>query len=209
MDVMYGEAGPAGHDSLPQDLTWLHTEPLDRGAYRQLPESIRPVWLDVHTELVRKARDQETNRLTGPIQFVLKLLGFWRLQANDAVGLLGFNSVDAEHVAAVLGGHEQFRGRDVRDRIAHLFHIRATLRSLFRDLETENNWLREPHPLLDERSPLSLMLGGSMEDLLLTKEYVQSVAGRGRGQGFGDRRIGHFVCAIQGIESTGVHAQRG
>lgn len=135
-------------------------------------------WPGIHPENISKALGEELGRLTGPIQFVLKLLGFWRLQTSDAVGLLGFNSVDAEHVAAVLRGREQFRGRDVRDRIAHLFHIRATLRSLFRDLETENNWLREPNPLLDEKSPLSLMLGGSMEDLLLTKEYVQSVAGR-------------------------------
>ena len=58
------------------------------------------------------------------------------------------------------------------------FHIRATLASLFRDLEVENDWLREPHTLLDEREPLNLLLGGSMEDLLLVKEYVDAAAGK-------------------------------
>ena len=53
-----------------------------------------------------------------------------------------------------------------------------TLWSLFQDLGTENSWLREPHALLDDASPLSLMLSGSMEDLLMTRDYVDSVAGR-------------------------------
>ena len=133
----------------------------------------------MHTESVCKASGEKPDsRLTGPIQFVLKLLDFWRLETNDTVGLLGFDSVDADHVAAVLGGNEQFRGRDVRDRISHLFWIRKTLWSFFRDLEAENDWLREPHSMLDDRSPLSLLIGGSMEDLLLAREYVDAAAGR-------------------------------
>ena len=68
-------------------------------------------------------------------------------------------------------------GRDVRDRIAHLFRIRESLHSLFRDLEVENEWLREPHDVLEGKSPMSLMVGGSMEDLLLVKEYVDEIAG--------------------------------
>ena len=121
---------------------------------------------------------EQSSRLTGPIQFILKLLEFWRLEPNDAVGLLGFDPSDSDHVAAVLAGNEQFRGRDVRDRLSHLFRIRKTLWSLFRDLDTENEWLREPHALLNDRSPLSLLVGGSMEDLLLAREYVDSAAGK-------------------------------
>lgn len=124
------------------------------------------------------ARMAKPKKLTGPIQFVLKLLGFWSLERDDAVGLLGFGQADAAYVDATLDGIEHFRGRDVRDRIAYLFRIRETLRVLFRDLEVENEWLREPHSLLDDQSPLSLLLDGSMEDLLLVKEYVDTVAGR-------------------------------
>ena len=79
---------------------------------------------------------------------------------------------------AVLTGAADLHGRDARDRIAHLFYIRQTLSSLFRDLDVENDWLREPHTLLDEQEPLKLLLGGSMEDLLLVKEYVDAAAGR-------------------------------
>ena len=126
--------------------------------------------------LKRKAEPRE--RLTGPIQFLLMLLEFWQLGRRDAVSLLGFSNLDAVHVAEVLDGLEIFRGRDANDRIAHLLFIRETLHSLFRDLKEENKWLREPHVLLDDRSPLALLLGGSMEDLLLTREYVDAAAGR-------------------------------
>lgn len=119
----------------------------------------------------------EGGRLTGPIQFILKLLEFWRLERGDAVGLLGFDQNDADHVAAVLDGGERFRGRDVQDRIGHLYSIRMSLWSLFRNLDAENSWLREPQPLLEGRAPLGL-LAGSMDDLLLVKEFVDEVAGR-------------------------------
>lgn len=116
-------------------------------------------------------------RLSGPVQFVLKLLDYWRLSGDDAVSLLGFDSTDSDYVKDVLNGMASFRGRDVRDRIAHLFHIWTTLSSLFQDRGVENDWLREPHALLDEQSPLNLLLGGAMENLLLVKEYVDAAAG--------------------------------
>lgn len=118
------------------------------------------------------------NRISGPVQFVLKLLESWRLNRDDATLLLGFDQTDNNLVQAILEGAADLHGRDVRDRIAHLFHIRQTLSSLFRDLDVENEWLREPHTLLDEQEPLKLLLGGSMEDLLLIKEYVDAAAGR-------------------------------
>ena len=120
---------------------------------------------------------QVARRLTGPVQFVRKLIGSWDLSVPDATVLLGHDLDDFEHVSAVLDGREQFRGRDVRDRIAHLFCIRRALWSLFRDLDVENEWLREQHRMLSEKSPLSLMLEGSMESLLLVREYVDSAVG--------------------------------
>ena len=77
------------------------------------------------------------NCITGPIQFVLKLLEDWHLSREDSVRLLGFDQTDATHVSDVLNGLDQFRGRDVRDRIAHLFHIRGTLSSLWQNLGVE------------------------------------------------------------------------
>lgn len=116
-------------------------------------------------------------RLSGPIQFTLKLMDFWNLDDANVMSLLGFDPPDAEYVSKVLHGGKELPGRDFKDRIALLFSIRKTLWSLFRDLEVENEWLRENHSMLGEESPMSLMLEGSMENLLLVREYVESAAG--------------------------------
>ena len=120
---------------------------------------------------------ETAGKLSGPVQFVWKLMDFWRLDRPDAVRLLGYDPEDMEYVSAVLDGRQRLGGRDLSDRIAHLFYIRRTLWSLFRDLDAENDWLRERHSMLDGRSPLSLMLEGSMEHLLLAREYIESAAG--------------------------------
>lgn len=127
---------------------------------------------------IEKKEEKEPNRINGPTQFVTKLMDFWNLEIADAVFLLGFDERDTDYVESALKGNGQFRGNDVTYRISNLFWIRNSLRLLFRDLQVENEWLREQHPLLDERTPLSLMLSGSIEDLLLVKEYVDRVSGR-------------------------------
>ena len=116
-------------------------------------------------------------RLSGPIQFILKLMDFWHLDNENVTSLLGFDPPDAEYIFQVLHGGWELPGRDFKDRIAHLFYIRRTLWSLFRDLEVENEWLREKRSTLSEESPISLLLEGSMENLLLVREYVESAAG--------------------------------
>ena len=70
------------------------------------------------------------------------------------------------------------RGRDAKNRIAYLFRIRKMLSALFGDKNVENEWLRERHEMLDDKAPMDLLLEGSMENLLLVKEYVEAAAGR-------------------------------
>ena len=117
-------------------------------------------------------------RVTGPVQFLNNLLASWHLESTYATVLLGFDPGDESYAAAVLTGRAPLKGRDATDRIAHLYEIRKTLSALFRDEAVENEWLREPHTLLNERSPMELMLEGSMENLLLVREYVEAAAGR-------------------------------
>ena len=50
------------------------------------------------------AQTTEPKRLPGPLQFVVKLLEFWRLEEEDAVRLLGFAREDADYVASALAG---------------------------------------------------------------------------------------------------------
>ena len=116
-------------------------------------------------------------RLTGPVQFFSLLLASWNLDSRHAPVLLGFDPGDESYVVDLLAGRVPLRGRDATDRIVHLYQIRKTLSGLFRDESVENAWLREPHEPLNERSPMDLLLEGSMEHLLLVREYVDEVAG--------------------------------
>ena len=117
-------------------------------------------------------------RLTGTVQFVRKLLEAWKLQPGDAAALLGFERSERTRVDSLLNGRIDIAGRDVKDRIACLLHIRSTLSALFRSEGVEYEWLREPHAMLDDQVPMYLLLEGSMENLLLVREYVDAVAGR-------------------------------
>ena len=117
-------------------------------------------------------------RLSGPVQFIKKLLEAWRLEEKDAASLLGLEPSDLRYAADLLAGRASIEGRDAKDRIAYLFLIRATLDSLLRDEDVENDWLRAPHAMLDDKAPMTLLLEGSMENLLLVKEYVEVVSGR-------------------------------
>ena len=130
--------------------------------------------------LDRQARGgmgEPATRLSGPIRFARELIACWRLENTEASRLFGFGAGDMDEFQSLLMGGRELRGRDIRDRIMHLFHIRKTLWSFFRSLNVENDWLREEHELLDGTSPLSLMLEGSMANLLLVRDYVESAAG--------------------------------
>lgn len=116
-------------------------------------------------------------RLSGPIQFFLKLIELWRLEEEDACKLLGYELMEIKYVEDVLSGVSSLLGRDPKDRIANLFVIRKRLDGLFKDIDVENEWLREKHADLNNNSPLELLLSGSMENILLIKEFVEHVSG--------------------------------
>ena len=117
------------------------------------------------------------NRLTGPIQLLNKILETWRLDKADAVPLLGLEPSEQGYAADVLAGRTALRGRDSKDRLAYLIQMRMTLSAWFRDEKVENEWLREPHEPLDGKVPMDLLLEGSMENLLLVKEYLEAETG--------------------------------
>ena len=132
----------------------------------------------LHDEAQTTIRPSYRGRITGPIKFVNKLLATWQLGAEKACILLGIEPSQLSYVNAVLQGNETLTGRDAKDRIAHLFQIRQFLSTLFRDEAVENEWLREPQDLLKGKVPMDLLLEGSMENLLLVREYVERVSGR-------------------------------
>ena len=140
--------------------------------------SLQQTPISVSTEMTAAREPPDHERLSGPIWFVEKLLKTWRLELGDVVPLLGLEPSDLSYATDVFAGRATLRGRDAKDRIAYLFRIRKTLSALFRDEDVENEWLRERHEMLDDKAPMDLLLDGSMENLLLVKEYVEAAAGR-------------------------------
>ena len=128
-------------------------------------------------EGAERARSTSPARLSGPAQFLNKLLDTWRLDHGHALALLGLEPPQRAYLDDLLTGYAPPAGRDIKDRIAYLFTIRKTLSALFPDETDENDWLREPHGPLQDREPMTLMLEGSMDNLLLVKEYVDAAAG--------------------------------
>lgn len=118
-----------------------------------------------------------SRRISGPIQFVHKLLKTWKLDRRNAGALLGFGESEAREVLDILEGRAEIRGRDIKDRIASLYQIRKILHSLFQDENVENEWLRERHVELHNQRPMELLLEGSMENILYVRDYVEAAAG--------------------------------
>jgi len=120
---------------------------------------------------------QLVDHLSGTVQFFLKLMELWHLDSEDACKLLGYELADIKYVEQVLSGVLPLRGRDPKDRIANLVVIRKRLDGLFKDVDVENEWLREKHADIGNKSPMELLLSGSMENLLLIKQFVEFVCG--------------------------------
>ena len=162
--------------SLSASKTRSYIDQRSRFIWQGLSSTSVPV--RIATPLRSGKTPQPPVRLTGPVQFIVKLLDTWKLEPDKAAVLLGFEEFGSDHVKRILSGLEPLYGRDAKDRVVHLIHIRGTLSALFQDREVENEWLREPRSLLHDKSPMDLLLEGSMENLLLLREYVETMAGR-------------------------------
>ena len=128
-------------------------------------------------EGAERVPSQHAARSGGSARFLARLLETWHLEPEAALVLLGFEASQRPYLDDLLEGKAALIGRDIKDRIAHLTMIRMTLAGLFADETVENAWLREPHRLLEDCAPMSLMLEGSMDNLLLVREYVDTAAG--------------------------------
>ena len=165
-------------------LTIDPSEPMQQGMSRSANRGETPYPGTTEPTTATKAvgagagRSPYRSRVTGPVQVLKRLLLVWNLEAAEATILLGLDRDDVSYAEDLLAGRTALKGRDLNDRIIHLYEIRKTLSALFRDEDVENQWLREQHAMLDERAPLELMLEGSMENMLLVREYVEAAAGR-------------------------------
>ena len=116
-------------------------------------------------------------KMSGPVQFISKLRTMWNLEFRDIAVLLGLDASGEDRARRILRGLEPLKDSDMKDRVVYLLGIRCVLDALLRDEVTENEWLREPHNLLDNKSPMSLLLEGSMRNMIRVYEYVKRAGG--------------------------------
>lgn len=116
-------------------------------------------------------------RLGAKEEVFSRLLAFWNLDKDQGAALLGLQLEGARQVTDILNGVAYFRSQDELDRVAELFEIRRLLHGLYRDQATENRWLRHEQVALQGQTPLAVMLGGHMTDILKVRQLVETIAG--------------------------------
>ena len=115
-------------------------------------------------------RGRPPRKPSGPARMPAIIAATWRLRPDQAATLFGVDDIEPDAVQRCLDDPRQ--RENIETRVALVTHIRMRLRSMFRDKETENAWLREPHALLDDAVPMTLMLSGSLDDLQRVHDYV-------------------------------------
>jgi len=120
---------------------------------------------------------EEHDRPSGCVQVFGALLDKWALTKKEGTLLLGYeNEKDASDF---LSGLKRLQTRDAKDRVRYLFKIHSALHRLFENSQVEKDWLREPNDeYLGGKSPLDILMEGSMENLLLVKQFVERISGR-------------------------------
>ena len=142
------------------------------------PEVLKELAAQVEREDQARLKKPNQRRMpTAPVRLFDRILKTWQLRESDAIPLLGLEPSDEDYVADVLAGIRTLRGRDANDRIAYLIQIRMALFAWLKNEAEERDWLREPQATLDGQVPMELLLEGSMENLLLVKEYVDAATG--------------------------------
>lgn len=102
----------------------------------------------------------------------------WQLTRDQSITLLGRPSVSTYHNWKNLKSSSL--SHDTLERISYLLGIHKTLRIIFsRNPESVISWIHKPnkHALFAGRSALEKILSGSITDLFIVREYLDSHRG--------------------------------
>lgn len=99
----------------------------------------------------------------------------WHLTRDQSLTLLGRPSASTYHNWKKLKAASL--SHDTLERISYLLGIHKALRIMFsRNTESVYAWIKKPnnHPLFAGRSALDKMLSGSITDLYIVRQYLDS-----------------------------------
>ena len=173
----------AANNPQPEETQILFLRAADRGLFFSASHGIARHRTG-ESPYTRAANDQNGPRgvfvgtLTGEVRLFKAIVTYWRLTPEEAGLLLGFDHGNSDLVDKIFAGTKSLQSRDSKDRVTVLFRIRRNLSALLRDADAENRWLRTPDPALSGKSPIMMMLEGSIITLLEIDQYVATIAGR-------------------------------
>ena len=111
-------------------------------------------------------------RITGPVRLIQKVTSAWAMTNDELASLLAYPS--PQLAGDLVAGKLTFAGNDDRqDRARLIYLIHSTLSDLFVDPGQERRWIRTPNPLLDDKTPLNVMLTRRIPGILIVRQIVE------------------------------------
>ncbi len=111
-------------------------------------------------------------RVTGPVRLIQQIARAWSLTNCELANLLAYPSETL--VPALLEGRVTFAAETDRgDRVRIMYAIHSTLADLFVDAMDEGRWLRDRLAILEDMSPLALMLQKRIPGMLAVQDLVE------------------------------------
>jgi hypothetical protein len=111
-------------------------------------------------------------RVTGPVRLIRVVADAWAMTNDELASLLAYPSpqLAKDLMAGILtfGGNE-----DRQDRVRLIYFIHSTLSDLFIDPGQERRWIRTRNPLLNDETPLNVMLTRRIPGMLAVREIVE------------------------------------
>ena len=118
------------------------------------------------------ARATPQGRVTGPVRLIQQIARAWSLTNSELASLLAYPS--QTWVPALLEGRMTFATETDRgDRVRIMYAIHSTLADLFVDASDEGRWLRDRLAILENMSPLALMLQKRIPGMLAVQDLVE------------------------------------
>ncbi len=104
----------------------------------------------------------------------VNLFRLWQVSDNEAAVLL---DLPVRTYARWKSGSLGRIGRDQRARLSNLMGIHKALRIIFREPDRAYRWIKTPNTVFQNRSALSIMLGGELTDLMRVRRYLDAERG--------------------------------
>jgi hypothetical protein len=111
-------------------------------------------------------------RITGPVRLIQQVARSWSLTDKELASLLAYPS--ARFAADLLSGKLTFAGNEDRaDRARLMYLVHSTLSDLFLDQGQEEHWIRARSALLNNDTPLHVMMMRRIPGMIAVREVVE------------------------------------